>query len=65
MQKELLNYVLFYSACLFKFNFINMDMSAVNEFLKRYNLFTLPHRLFYRRSLFLYKITTVAMQLWV
>ena len=37
---------------LFKFRLDNMELDWVNEHLKRFNLFSFQHRLFYRLSLF-------------
>jgi hypothetical protein len=39
---------------LFKFQLNNMEINWVNSFLKRYNLFSLQHRVFYRFSIFSY-----------
>ena len=39
---------------LFKFQLNNMEINWVNSFLKRYNLFSLQHRVFYRLSIFSY-----------
>ena len=50
-----------YFSCLyklFKFNFVNMNVSAINNFLKRYNLFAFQYRVFYRLCLFIFKNKT-------
>ena len=47
-----------YYTCLFKFfkiNLNNVEANWANDFLKRYNLFSFQHRLFYRLSIFGFK----------
>ena len=39
---------------LFKFQLDNIELDWVNEYLKRFNLFSFQHRLVYRLSLFLF-----------
>ena len=37
---------------LFKLQLMNMEINSVNDYLKRYNLFSFQHRIFYRLSMF-------------
>ena len=49
-----------YYMCLFKlfnFNFNNKDCTYINNFLKRYKLFSFEHRILLRISMFIFKIT--------
>ena len=41
---------------LFKFNFKNFGFKEINDFLRKFNIFSFEYRIFYRLSLFINKI---------
>jgi hypothetical protein len=41
---------------LFKFNFCNLNLETINDYLKRFNLFAIQYRIFHRISLFSFKL---------
>lgn len=41
---------------LFKFNFVHMNISTINDYLFKYNLFSFQHRVVYRLLLFIHKV---------